>query len=388
MAPSAVTADRDLVINLTRDLIRFQSVNPPGNEQPVAEYLAQWLRELGIEAEIEGVEPGRANVVARLRGQGSGHLVFTGHIDVVPPGGQKWEHGPFDADLVDGRIYGRGSADMKGGVASIATALAVLAASDFRPKADVILAATCGEEAGLLGARAMANRGSLEGSRYLVVAEPSNLDVFIGEKGVLWVKVRALGRTGHGSMPSLGINAVSYMARLIPRLEAYPFPFEESELLGKPTISVNMIEGGNKVNVVPDVCEITIDMRTVPKQDHAGIVKALEQLANEVARDFHPDLRIEVEVQEDVGPLETDRSEPLVDAMISSIRTVRGEEPVVGGVAFGTDAAYLGPGFNIPMVICGPGAQGMAHQPDEYVEVEQLVQATEIYADLAQRLLG
>src|SRR5438270_797856 len=176
--------------------------------------------------------------------------------------------------------------------------MAALAASGFRPKADVILAATCGEEAGMLGARAMADRGSLEGSRYLVVAEPSNLDVFIGEKGVLWVKVRALGRTGHGSMPRLGINAVSYMARLIPRLEAYPFPFDESELLGKPTISVNMIEGGNKVNVVPDVCDITIDMRTVPKQDHAGIIKALEGLANEVARDFHPDLRIEVEVQE------------------------------------------------------------------------------------------
>jgi succinyl-diaminopimelate desuccinylase len=129
-------------------------------------------------------------------------------------------------------------------------------------------------------------------------------------------------------------------------------------------------------------------MRTVPKQDHGGIVQALEALANEVARDFHPDLRVEVEVQEDVGPLETDRAEPLVDAMISSVQRVRGEDPTVGGVTYGTDAAYLGPGFNIPMVICGPGAQGMAHQPDEYVEVEQLVQAAAIYADLAQRLLG
>jgi succinyl-diaminopimelate desuccinylase len=234
----------------------------------------------------------------------------------------------------------------------------------------------------------MTDRGSLERSRYLVVAEPSNLDVFIGEKGVLWVKVRALGRTGHGSMPWLGINAVSYMARLIPLLEAYPFPFEESDLLGKPTISINMIEGGNKVNVVPDLCEITIDLRTVPMQNHDGIIEALEVLATQVARDFHPDLRVELEVQEDVGSLETDRAEPLIAAMIASARTVRGEEPVVGGVTYGTDAAYLGPGFNIPMVICGPGAQGMAHQPDEYVEVEQLVQAAAIYADLAQRLLG
>lgn len=388
MASSYVTPDRELVAGLTRELIRFQSVNPPGNEQPVAEFLAQRLRGLGLEAEIDPVEAGRANVIARLRGEGSGHLVFTGHIDVVPPGGQKWAHGPFDADLVDGKIYGRGSADMKGGVASIVTAMASLAASNFVPGADIILAATCGEEAGMLGARAIADRGLLPGARYLVVAEPSNLDVFIGEKGVLWVKIRALGRTGHGSMPWLGINAVSYMARLIPRLEEYPFPFVESHLLGKPTISVNMIEGGNKVNVVPDVCEVTLDLRTVPMQDHQAIVTAIEALANEVAQDFHAELRVEVEVQEDVGPLETDRNEPLVEAMIESVRAVKGEAPIVGGVTYGTDAAYLGPGFSIPMVICGPGAQGMAHQPDEYVEVEQLTQAAAIYADLARRLLG
>lgn len=388
MASSHATVDRDLVVDLTRELIRFQSVNPPGNERPVAEYLAQRLRELGLEAEIEEVETGRANVIARLRGQGFGHLVFTGHTDVVPPGGQKWTHGPFDADLVDGKIYGRGSADMKGGVASIVTAMAALAASNFEPKADIILAATCGEEAGLLGARAMADRGSLQGARYLVVAEPSNLEVFIGEKGVLWVKIRALGRTGHGSMPWLGINAVSYMARLIPRLEEYPFPFEESSLLGKPTISVNMIEGGNKVNVVADLCELTLDLRTVPSQVHQAIVAAIDALAQDVARDFHADLRVEVEVQEDVGPLETDRTEPLVEAMTSSVRAVTGGEPIVGGVPYGTDAAYLGPGFNIPMVICGPGTQGVMHQPDEYVHVEQLVQAAGIYVDLARRLLG
>ena len=388
MAPSTITPDRDLVVSLTQELIRFQSVNPPGNEKPAAEYLAARLRDLGLEAIIEDVEPGRANMVARVRGEGDGHLVFTGHLDVVPPGGQKWKHDPFAAELVDGRIYGRGSADMKGGVAAIATAMAALSAAGFKPKADVILAATCGEEAGMLGAQALAARDSLAGAGHLVVAEPTNLDVFIGEKGVLWVSIRALGRTGHGSMPWLGINAVSYMARLIPRLEAYPFPFDESELLGGPTISVNMIAGGNKVNVVPDVCEITIDLRTVPRQDHAGIVEALESLANEVAREFHPDLRVEVDVHEDVTSLETDRDDPLVQAMTASARSVRGVDPVVGGVTYGTDGAYLGPGYGIPMVICGPGAQGMAHQPDEYVEVEQLVQAAAIYIDLAQRLLG
>ncbi|HEX6510237.1 MAG TPA: M20 family metallopeptidase [Chloroflexota bacterium] len=387
MTLTNASVDRDLVTQLTRELIRFQSVNPPGNEAPVAQHLAGRLEEMGIEVDLDEAEPGRANLVARIRGEGDGHLVFTGHLDVVPPGSQKWQHEPFAADLEGGRIYGRGSADMKGGVASIVAAMDALKQSGFRPKADVVLAATYGEEQGLAGARAMAARKSLAGARYLVVAEPTDLNVFIGEKGVLWVTVRALGRTGHGSMPWLGVNAISYMARLIPRLEEYPFPFEESELLGKPTLSVNMIQGGNKSNVVPDVCEITLDMRTVPSQGHRDIIERLRSVAEDAAREFHPDLRVEIDVIEDVGPLETERTEPLVEAMLASVEAVR-SAPRVEGVPYATDAAYLGPGFSIPMVICGPGTLGVMHQPDEYTEVEQLVQAAEIYVDLTQRLLS
>lgn len=379
--------DPNLVVELTRDLIRFPTVNPPGNELPAARYLADRMEQFGLDVELQELEENRANVIGRLRGQGEGHLVFTGHIDVVPPGGQAWQYPPFGGDLVDGRIYGRGSADMKGGVAAIVAALASLKHAGFRPAADVIAACTYGEEAGMVGAKGMTERRSLEGSRYLVVAEPSDLGVYVGEKGVLWVTVRAFGRTAHGSMPQLGINAISYIARLIPQLEEYPFPYDESPLLGKPTLSVNVIEGGNKTNVVPDVAEIAIDMRTVPGQDHGHIVQQIRDMAESLARSFHPDLRIDVEVVQDQAPLETDRGDRLVNAIVQSVTVVRGA-PEVGGVPYGTDAAYLGPGFSIPMVICGPGAAGMAHQPNESVEVEQLVQATQIYADLARRLLS
>ncbi len=383
-----VQIDEQLVIDLTRELIRFESVNPPGNEGPVATFLAGRMRELGLDAEIQEIEPGRANVIGRIRGSSQGHLVFTGHLDVVPPGEQTWQHSPFGAELVEGRLYGRGSADMKGGVAAMVAAAAGLVKAGFRPTADVVLAITAGEEAGMVGAAAMVEQRSLEGSRYLVVGEPSGLDVFIGEKGVLWTNVTAYGRTAHGSMPSLGINAVSYMARLIGRLEEYPFPWEESPLLGRPTISINIIHGGNKINVVPDHCRIAVDMRTVPGQDHEDILGRMRELAEEVAKGFHENLRVDVEIDNDKLPIETDRSEPLVGAMVESVRRVRGREPEVGGVTYGTDAAALCPGYDMPMVICGPGAPGMAHQPDEYVEVEELVQAAQIYADVAQRLLS
>jgi succinyl-diaminopimelate desuccinylase len=384
---ASVAVDQELVIELTRELVRYRSVNPPGNEGEIAEYLAGRMRDLGIEATVETVEPGRANVIGKIAGAGGKPLVFTGHLDVVPPGGQRWQHDPFAAELVDGRIYGRGSADMKGGVAAIVTAMAALARADYQPSGDIFLAATCGEEAGMIGARAIVDAQGLPTGGSLIVAEPTDLNVFHAEKGVLWLKVRALGKTAHGSMPWLGANAISAIARLIPRLEEYPFAYEETRLLGKPSISVNVIAGGNKTNVVPDVCEIEVDMRTVPSQDHAAIVEHVRRLAEEVASSVHADMRIEVEVDQSVTALETARDHPLVEAAVASVRDVRGRNPEVGGVTYGTDGAHLGPGFDMPVVICGPGANGMAHQPDEYVEIEQLVQAAEIYVDLAHRLL-
>jgi succinyl-diaminopimelate desuccinylase len=384
---ASVAVDQELVIELTRELVRYRSVNPPGNEGEIAEYLAGRMRDLGIEATVETVEPGRANVIGKIAGAGGKPLVFTGHLDVVPPGGQRWQHDPFAAELVDGRIYGRGSADMKGGVAAIVTAMAALARADYQPSGDIFLAATCGEEAGMIGARAIVDAQGLPTGGSLIVAEPTDLNVFHAEKGVLWLKVRALGKTAHGSMPWLGANAISAIARLIPRLEEYPFAYEETRLLGKPSISVNVIAGGNKTNVVPDVCEIEVDMRTVPSQDHTAIVEHVRRLAEEVASSVHADMRIEVEVDQSVTALETARDHPLVEAAVASVRDVRGRNPEVGGVTYGTDGAHLGPGFDMPVVICGPGANGMAHQPDEYVEIEQLVQAAEIYVDLAHRLL-
>jgi succinyl-diaminopimelate desuccinylase len=380
--------DRDLVVQLTQDLVRFPSVNPPGNEREAAEFLGARMSDLGLEVEVQILEETRANVIGRIRGTGKGHLVFSGHLDVVPPGEQPWHHAPFAAERVDGRIYGRGSCDMKGGVASMVTAAAALVQGGFRPNADLIIAASCGEEAGMLGAGVMVERRSLEGAASLVVCEPTGLDVYIGEKGVFWIRIRAFGQTAHGSTPWLGINAVSYFARLIPRLEAYPFTWQESDLLGKPSLSVNIIRGGNKVNVVADFCEIDVDLRTVPSQDQGQLLEQIRALAEEVAAEFHSGLRIELEIDQAKQSLETPRNDALVETTILAVEAIRGKTPLVGGVTYGTDAAYLAPGFNIPMVICGPGGTDMLHQPNEYVEIEQLFQAAEIYVDLAKRLLG
>jgi succinyl-diaminopimelate desuccinylase len=383
-----VTMDRDLIVQLASDLICFPSVNPPGNERAPAEYLAKRMEDLGLEVELQMLEEHRANVIGRIPGAGCGHLVLSGHLDVVPPGEQRWERDPFGGEVSDGRIYGRGSCDMKGSVAAMVGAVAALQSEGFHPKGDVIIAASAGEEAGMMGAKAMVERRSLEGAAFLVVGEPTGLDVFIGEKGLCWLKIRALGRTAHGAMPWQGVNAVSYMARLITRLEPYPFSFTESELLGKPSLSPNIIRGGNSANVVPDVCELNLDMRTVPSQSHEALIQEVRDLAESVAADFDPEIRVEIDIDLEKPGLETDAQDPLVDAVVASVTAVRGVRPTVSGVMYGTDAAYLGPGFRVPMVICGPGGIDMLHQPNEFVEIEQLMQGAEIYADLARRLLG
>lgn len=378
----------DLAIAITRDLIRIPTVNPPGNELPAAQYLADVMESLGLDVTIQEIEPNRANVIGRLKGRRNGHLVLSGHIDVVPPGEQPWERNPFSADMDDTYIYGRGSTDMKSGVGAIVAALGRLKAEGFQPEADVIAAISYGEEAGLVGAEGIVERRALEGAHYLLVAEPTDLDVYIAEKGTCWTIARFLGRTAHGARPDLGANAVSAMARLIPRLEANPFPYTESPLLGHPTVSVNVIRGGNKTNVVPDLCEIEVDMRTVPGQDLTEIVASMERMGNEIAREYGPHMRFEVEPLHQMLAVETSPDHHLVGAAIAAVRAVTGRTPKIGGVPYATDAACLGPGFAIPMVICGPGDTSMLHQPDERVLIRELVEATDIYCDLAQRLLS
>src|SRR5579859_6543440 len=179
--PLSTLTDKNFVVDLTRALVRYPTVNPPGNEQESAEFVGKHMEALGLEVEVQRFAEHRANVLGRMRGSGDKRaLVLTGHLDVVPPGGQEWSHSPFDAVLEDGRIYGRGSCDMKGGVAAMVAGVKSLLGNGFRPRGDIVLAFTAGEEAGMQGAQVMVERRSLEEAGYLVVGEPSDINVYIG----------------------------------------------------------------------------------------------------------------------------------------------------------------------------------------------------------------
>jgi succinyl-diaminopimelate desuccinylase len=375
------------VVSLCRDLVRFKSVNPPGDEREIAEYVAGVLRKVGLTVEMVPHTPTRASVLARLKGSGEmPALFYTGHLDVVPVGAEEWLHDPFEGDVVEGELWGRGASDMKGGNAAMIAATKVLAAANLPLKGDLILAFTAGEEGEQLGAAEIAARPDLAPVQAVVVAEPSYNDVYVAEKGAFWLQITTHGKTAHGSMPHLGQNAIIMMVTLLSELDSLAVPCEEHPLLGGFTRSVNTIAGGVKTNVVPDQCTVTIDQRTVPGQDHGAILRQVEELIADLGQRL-PDFRASVEVINDRIPVATSPGEPVVQRFCDVVAEVTGARPVPKGVNYYTDAVVFAPALNAPMIICGPGEAKLAHQPNEYVEVPKMVEAAKIFTLAAVQLL-
>ena len=375
------------LVEYCREMVRIKSVNPPGDEMAMAEYVANVLKSIGLEVKLLKHSSSRASVLAILRGSGQvPALLYSAHLDTVPLGAEQWIHEPFAAETLDGKIWGRGSADMKGGLAALLVMAKIMANSGLSIKGDLIFAITAGEEVDSLGAKSVASYPDLGPVQAIIVPEPSYNDIYIAEKGALWLEISTYGKTAHGSMPALGKNAVMMMVELIKGLENFFIPFESHAMLGGFSMSINTISGGIKTNVVPDRCVVSIDMRTVPGQDHHDIMARFQGLIKDLGK-HDPDFKASIEITNDRPPIETSPKEPVVKMMVNIVADITGEIPIPKGVNYYTDAATLAPAFKAPMIICGPGHPGLAHQPNEYVEIEKLVQAAKIYTAATHQFL-
>lgn len=359
------------VITLTQRLLAFETVNPPGNETACAAFLYDLLTAAGFGVKLHPMPDGRTNLVAYM-GNGTGKpLAFTGHLDTVPLGLQPWRVNPFSGDIIDGRLYGRGSTDMKAGVAAFVCA-AIAGADRLKHGAGVLLLITCGEETGCDGARDLVQRITLPPVAGLVVAEPTLNRPAHGHKGVLWLKATSRGVTAHGSMPERGDNAIVKVARFITRLENLTFDASAHPVMGRPTLNVGTISGGLNVNSVPDLAEIEIDLRSVPPMQHAQLKAQIEQLAQGDAK---------ITTLLDLPPVWTDPNVPIVKRIGDISAASAGTSVCPASVSYFTDAALLQPALeNAPTVILGPGDPALAHQTDEYCLVDNITQAVEIYS--------
>ena len=367
---------------LTQALVRLDTVNPPGHEDQCIELLADLLSAAGFQCRTHEFAPRRTSLVARLGGVSAKRapLAFTGHVDVVPLGGAPWRHSPFGAEIIDGRMYGRGTSDMKSGVAAFTVAAITQAdrLRDDRAGPGLSLIITAGEETGCEGAFAMARspqaRELLGTAGALVVAEPTGNAPLIGHKGAFWLSAQASGVTAHGSMPERGDNAVYKIARAALALEAFAFETGAHPLMGAPTLNVGTARGGININSVPDAAELGIDIRTVAGQDHAQVLACL-------CRVLGPQIQLQKLL--DVGSVYTPPEDPWMQRVLALCAARSGQPPVHRTVSYFTDAAALRLPLGMPPVlILGPGEPEMAHQTDEFCRIDRIHEAQAIFADL------
>lgn len=372
-------------VALTQALVRIDTVNPPGFEDRCIEQLADLLSSAGFACRTHEFAPRRTSLVARIGGRpgatgARAPLCFTGHVDVVPLGGAAWQHDPFGAEIVDGRLYGRGSSDMKSGVAAFTTA-AIARAERLRddhrgPGLSLII--TAGEETGCEGAFAMAAsaqaRELLGTAGALVVAEPTGNVPLLGHKGAFWLTAEAGGTTAHGSMPDRGDNAVYKIARAALALEQFEFGTPAHPLMGAPTLNVGTARGGLNINSVPDAAELGIDIRSVAGQDHAQVLKCLRRVLG-------PQIRLRTLL--DVGSVYTEPDDAWMRRVFALCAARSGQAPAHRTVSYFTDAAALRLPLGMPpIVILGPGEPEMAHQTDEYCHVDRIREAAVLFTDL------
>lgn len=380
--------DEKATVKFLQKFLQVKSANPPGEEVEAANLVADWMRRLGLEGRVIPIQDRRANALGRLAGKDKrAPLLFSGHLDTVPPGESPWKHEPYSGKIVGDRIYGRGASDMKAGLVAMVMAAGALARAKVPLAGDLLIAATADEEAGTLGARHLVQSGEIDKVTGVLIGEPSDLAVYIAEKGAFWLEVATRGKTAHGAMPELGINAILQMSKVLTRLPRLRFEYKRHPLLGKPTLNIGTISGGVKTNVVPDGCKITVDIRTVPGQNHKAILNQVGELLKGL-RKSDPNFQGEVKIISDLPALETSPQDPLVKAALRASRRETGQTQKPRGVMYYTDGVAFVPELKIPMVICGPGKAGLAHQPDEYVEISKVHAAARIYAQIAWEMLG
>ena len=370
-------ATKKTPLEITRELVQIETMNPPGRELECAQYVGKLLQDAGLQVSYHEFADGRTSVVARLAGAaGKAPICFGGHIDTVPLGAKPWSKDPFAGEVSGGKIYGRGTTDMKAGVAAYVWVALELARLP-RGKADLLFVSVAGEETGCQGSFDLARSRAVLGARAVVIAEPTSNYPIVGHKGALWLQAEATGVTVHGSMPHLGVNAIYKAARAIGKLERFSFDVTPHPLLGGPTLNVGTMKGGMNLNSVPDRAEFTIDIRTIPAQDHKTLLSRLQDyLGDEVT----------VKPVVNVPGVWTETDEPWIREIFELMEPVLREKVEARGAPYFTDAAALKPAFDgAPTVILGPGDMTLAHQTDEYCAVDKIEEAANIYETIARR---
>jgi acetylornithine deacetylase len=377
------TMHNDPAIRLLRDLVAINSVNPtlvPGapGEQEIAAAIAAEMRRLGLDVSVESVAPGRPNVVGVLEGRTKGRaLMFCGHTDTVGVTGMIDPFAPVERD---GRLYGRGAQDMKGGVAAMIAAAGAIAQKGFG-SGRLVVAAVVDEEHSSIGADALVKNWRADAA---IVTEPTDLAIAVGHKGFAWVAVDVAGRAAHGSRPAEGQDAILRLGRVLARLEALDTALQARPphpLVGTASLHASLVEGGREMSSYPDRAVLQLERRTLPGEPTSIAVGEVQEILDQLARE---DATFRASASAIFGrpAYELPAGHELPRLLAQSAADV-GAAPAITGASFWTDAAILGHA-GIPSILFGPGGAGL-HSTEEYVNVADVIVCRDVLVELAGR---
>lgn len=381
----------DEVTKLTQNLIKIPShKHTDFREKEVAEYIYNFSKENGLEVEYDIVDGLRKNVYIYLKGNGNGKtLMLNGHMDTVPP--YDMTINPFDAEIKDGYVWGRGSNDMKGAIACMITSVLALKRSKIKLAGDIIISAVVGEEEKSDGTEHMILSGiTADGA---IVGEPSNYEYAIGHRGLEWLEVVFQGKAAHGGVPNEGINAISKASKFIQTVEQELYPkllMRDNEFMGPSVMNFGKIQGGSQPSTVADYCTLQIDRRYITGESVNSVIAELNEIIfklKEKDSRFNAKIsRMESNLMKKFDHMYhyTDSEEDIVKAVKKTLQSHLVAEPVITRKRGWTDAATLSYYGKIPTVITGPGNLSFSHTKDEKIPVEDLYNYVKIYANLAQ----
>jgi acetylornithine deacetylase len=374
-------------MEVLNELVATNSVNPDVGNGPGESTMSDLLLErldaiANLEVRKQHVTNERSNVVAILRGSGGGRsLMLNGHMDTVGVGGMSID--PFRPIVRDGFFHGRGACDMKGAIAAMIGATKSLAESDSRMCGDLLLSFVIDEEHTSLGVSKLVEEYKADAA---IVGEPTHMRIATAHKGFVWIEIETKGRAAHGSVPEKGVDAIVQAARVVTRLGELQEKLRgrEHPLVGAPKIHTSTIAGGTHWSIVPDRCVLRVERRTVPGEATTLVMQEIEDLLNSIKQE-NDNFKAEARKVFERPALEIALTEPILQTLQQVVMEVTGTDPRIVGVPYWTDGAILFHSASIPTCLFGPGDISVAHSPDEYVDVEEVMQAAEIYCKVAKR---
>lgn len=375
--------EQDDALVLLKSILEIPTVNGLSDEAALAKYLQQYFKNYGIESMLQTVDKNRSNLIADISGTSSDvMMVWNGHIDTVPYGNlDGWESDPSKPVVLEDKVYARGASDMKSGLAAMVYSLCQMKAAGKVPRCNIRFIATCDEESGGIGASKVLEENHLGLPSAMIIAEPTDCHIGIAQKGCLWLKLQINGKTSHGAYPHEGINAIQFGIEICRELKFFVQQFTHP-LLKESTAEITSLNGGIAPNMIPDSCEIIMDIRMSPDLTLTKVLDKLGEICSKYEEQKGKRLQISYQVLNQRPPVHTTEENQWV-ALLKEIVRQQGFNAKMMGINYFTDASiFTENNRDFPVILFGPGCPSIAHKPNEYVKISQYYMAIEVLKNL------